>query len=143
MGRHRVFNDLDSCINENFNLESRNYSTRQHVIGQTRKRIKIERELVPCVFAHLCSTLGKDSRTVLRTLLDSGASSSIISEAFAKKLKIKDALQVEWTTAAGTFSTNKKARVEFRLPELSATADVKCSVYVHKGSLGAYDMILG
>ena len=147
MGRHgnssTFFSSLDSCLNENYSLENYTYSTRSRVVGQTRKRVKVERELVPCVFAHLRSTLGKERRTVLRVLLDSGASSSIIAKSHASKLRTKKSPSVEWTTAAGSFTTNSKVKIDFQLPELSTSADIQCTVNVHNGSLGTYDMILG
>ena len=69
----------------------------------------------------------------------------MMSKSIAKKLKIKTAgSSTQWTTAAGSFQTSQKCKIDFVMPELSSTQ--KCMWEVHlkpaKVSL-RYDMIIG
>ena len=56
--------------------------------------------------------LGKLKLSNLRILLDLGASSTILSGKYAKKLRQETTKPQMWVTQAGTIKTNKKAKVE-------------------------------
>ena len=51
--------------------------------------------------------------------------------------------QTDWNTAAGTFSTNTKVKLDLKLPELSPSATIELVAHVHKGDLANYDVIIG
>ena len=85
---------------------------------------------------------GVEEYNHIKILLDSGASSSIISQKFVKKLRQKDSVQTEWKTVPGIFKTNKQCNVTFKLSELNPTARIQHTMHVTP-TLGAYDMILG
>ena len=85
---------------------------------------------------------GVEEYNHIKILLDSGASSSIISQKFVKKLRQKDFVKTEWKTVAGIFKTNKQCNVTFKLSELNRTARIQHTMHVTP-TLGAYDMILG
>ncbi len=99
--------------------------------------------MVPLVFANVRTSLGKSHTKSVRVLLDSGASHTIIDKAVAGKLRLKKSKATSWETAAGTFSTDCKTMVEFQLPELSTTVQLKHTMYVHNGALSNYQMIIG
>lgn len=108
-----------------------------------RKRQRTTAPLVPIVFAHLKTDLGKGKIKKLKVLLDSGASSSIIKHDAVKKLRIKKSpITTSWTTAAGSFDTSTKCKIDFLLPELSPTRTVEYKVHVTK-AIANYDMIIG
>jgi len=69
--------------------------------------------LAPIMFAWVRTWLGKARPKDAWVLLDSGASSSIISHDLAKNLWLKDSMTSTWATAAGTISTSHKAKVQF------------------------------
>ena len=94
------------------------------------------------MFGLLRTRKGKPKPTFVKILLDSGASQSIIKKQFVKKRKQVKEPTTQWTTAAGTFTTNSKCKVEFNLNEFSEKKLVDWKVHVAE-SLGAYDMIIG
>lgn len=132
-----TLNDLDKCLNESL------YSIHDRLIGHPRspKRQKID-HLAPIAFATMRTRKGKPKPKILKVLLDSGASKSIISSKHTKKLKsIKDEERT-WTTACGTFTTNSKCKLEFSLYEFHARKLIEYEV--HETTLPmAYDMIIG
>ena len=88
--------------------------------------------------------LGKAKLSNLRILLDSGASSTILSGKYAKKLRRKTTKPQKWVTQAGTIQTNQKAKIELILPEFDATKIVTWDCHVDDLLvLGRYDMIIG
>ena len=78
----------------------------------------------------------------IRILLDSGASSSIVSSAKIKYLKQTKGKSCTWNTMAGSFSTNAECNVEFTLPELNPTAVIRHRMHVTK-HMANYDVIIG
>ena len=50
---------------------------------------------------------------------------------------------MQWYTQAGSISTNLKVKIDFTLPELSATKIVTCNFHLGERAEGRYDMILG
>ena len=79
---------------------------------------------------------------MVKTLLDTGSGASCITKKCATKLKVKTVPKTTFTTAAGRFSTNKKAKTQFFMPEFSDTKLVEHEMHVVK-ELGGYDMIIG
>ncbi len=62
--------------------------------------------------------LNKKTQTrALQVLVDTCASASVILGEHCTKLKIKSSPTTTWSTKVGTFTTNKKARLQFVLPE--------------------------
>ena len=96
------------------------------------------------LFAKINSQKGKEKWETAQVLIDSGASATIISKEFVKKLQIKKKTATSWGTAAGTFNTTGKVNLEIQFLELSlSTAVVHMESHVHKGQLASYNMILG
>ena len=79
---------------------------------------------------------------MIKALLDSGASSTIIQKSLVTKLRTKKSNTKEWKTAAGTFTTNAEAQLQFQIPELSPTRTVQYWATVTERMLN-YDIILG
>lgn len=106
--------------------------------------MKMDESVAPIVFASIVTRLDKEKRTTLRTLLDSGASGTIINAGAVAKLCVKKESKAEWNTAAGVFETEGICSVSFRLPELSPTAEIMHKVHVFKSEkISNYDMIIG
>ena len=109
-----------------------------------QKKPKIHKSLVPIVFGLLKERIGKVKKVpVIKILIDSGASSTLIKEQYATKLRVSSNTKpTKWKTTAGVFTTTKQVNVQFILPELheGRTICTKAHVTQH---LGQYDMILG
>ena len=113
---------------------------RIHMGPPKPKRQRVE--LLPIVTGSLQVRRGRTETKRITILLDSGASSSIMREDLAKKLRVKTDSSTRWTTAAGTLSTSKKCKILFGLPELSNTMVVSTDIHLTK-HIDRYDMILG
>ena len=83
----------------------------------------------------------------IRTLLDTGTSSTMILRKFVhKNLSTFKHKPVKWKTLGGIFTTKRKARVEFKLPEFSTTKTITWNAHVDEFSdpkSAQYDMIIG
>ena len=98
--------------------------------------------MCPMTFGEMQLSLNKDERRVLRILLDSGASKSIVFGELAKRLhKIKTGT-TQWCTVAGAVTTNHAARVQFKLNEFSTSRVVEWTFHASKSAFN-YDLIIG
>jgi RNase H-like domain found in reverse transcriptase/Reverse transcriptase (RNA-dependent DNA polymerase)/Integrase zinc binding domain len=75
-------------------------------------------------------------------LLDSGASSTLIRENWAKNLSTIQVAPTNWTTTAGTFKTTEQVKLQLILPELHEGKTICCNAHV-ANTLGIYDLIIG
>ena len=84
----------------------------------------------------------------IRALIDTGTSSSIVLRDFVRKGRAGSykGKRTKWSTLGGVFSTNRKALIDFKLPELSTDKKVTWIMHVDDKSspkTALYDMILG
>ena len=110
-----------------------------------RRRIDYDdRDMRPMAFVRLNTSLGKPKPVTIRALLDSGASETLITSRFVKKLRTKRVSQgtTTWSTPAGELKTSRKAKVQFTIPELQEKRLLEWNVHVAE-DMGAYDMIIG
>jgi hypothetical protein len=95
------------------------------------------------------SLIVNNEEHLLRALADTGASSSIILEAYtsAPFIKTDDSNTTTWSTIGGKFTTNKTGFVTFSLPEFNLKKQMWFSwafhVDDHSESSSIYDMIMG
>jgi hypothetical protein len=84
---------------------------------------------------------------LLRVLGDTGASSSIILEAYvsAPFIKTDDSNTTTWSTMGGKFTTYKNGFVTFSLPEFNLKKQISWEFHVddRSESSSTYDMIIG
>ena len=81
---------------------------------------------------------------MVKALVDSGASESIITKAKTDKLPVKKYKQErQWSTAAGVRTTNTKIATSFSFPELHANKLINQSLHVVDLNIDRYDMIIG
>ena len=84
---------------------------------------------------------------LLRALADTGASSSIIIEAYTSRHLIKndDENKTIWSTMGGQFTTDKSGLVTFSLPEFKLRKQISWVFHVddRSESSSTYDMIIG
>ena len=91
----------------------------------------------------------KNGATVpIRALLDTGTTSSIVLREFVKKGRAKSykGKRTSWSTLGGTFSTNRKALLDFSFPEKSHNKKVTHVCHVDDKTSrdkANYDMIIG
>ena len=67
----------------------------------------------------------------------------IVMGSLITKLNPKEDAVVQWHTQVGVITTNLKFKIDFTLPELSATRTVMWKCHVDDSTMGRYDMILG
>ena len=103
------------------------------------------RDLSPILFLYVNDRRGKENFRVVKALLDSGASATLVKKSLVQKLKIKTkASSTEWTSANGEMTTTQKCGIQFMMPELSNSQRVTWDVHVMPDQLNAnYDMIIG
>ena len=135
------YNSLDECLDA--------YSLAQYIRSQhnrnKRQRVSYtDEDLRPMAFVRLNTSLGKPSPVTIRALLDSGASESLVTAKYVKKLRVKDAKAstTVWTTPAGEMKTRSKVKAKFTIPELQEKRLVEWNFHV-ADDMGAYDMIIG
>jgi hypothetical protein len=95
------------------------------------------------------SLIVNNEENLLRALADTGASSSIILEAYtsAPFIKTDDNNTTTWSTMGGKFTTNKTGFVTFSLPTFNLKKQMCCSWAFHvddrSESSSTYDIIMG
>jgi hypothetical protein len=116
--------------------------------GQTLKKSKLN-SLSPILFVKIQCKTGKKNRQtnykIVKSLVDSGASKSIMTLKAAKGLPASSKTETKkWSTAAGMLNTTAKTkRLEFRLLELNANRNIEKSFHVADIDLKNYDVIVG
>ena len=103
---------------------------------------------IPVIFVKLVVRESKkyiQSKTrLVKALVDSGSSESILAKTKADKLPVKNTKQeLQWSTAAGVLTTNTKTTTSFNLPELHANKLINQSLHVVKLNIDRYNMIIG
>lgn len=80
----------------------------------------------------------------INILFDSGCSATLVKGSFLDKIPQRKSAHTTWNTKAGTFSTTKKCKCKFMLPEFHAHRLIEWEMYVDDStSLSTYDMIIG
>ena len=91
---------------------------------------------------------GKNDRQsntrLVKSLVDSGSSESILDKSKAYKMPVKKTKQErQWSTDAGVLTTNTKTATSFSLPELHANKLINQSLHVFNLNIDRYNMIIG
>ena len=103
---------LDHCIddaransNELFSITS---LIRGH--GKPPKKKRKHCDLKPIVYVRFNTSLGKPKPVTLKALLDSGGSGSLVTQEYAKKLRLRKSKnsQTVWTTPGGALQTTTR-----------------------------------
>jgi hypothetical protein len=93
------------------------------------------------------SLIVNNDKHLLRALADTGASSSIILEAYtsAPFIKTDDNNTTSWSIVSGKFNTTKTEFVTFSLPEFNLKKQISWTFHVDDRSESSttYDMIMG
>jgi Retroviral aspartyl protease len=118
------------------------HSTLLGRIQLQHKEEKVPPCLVPIVFGILKTRQENQPVATIKILLDSGASSTLIRENWAKNLSTIQSIPTNWTTTAGTFKTTEQVQAQLILPELHEGKTICCNAHV-ANTLGIYDLIIG
>ena len=94
------------------------------------------------MLATIKTNLGKSTTRKLRVLLDSGSTATLIKEEHVKEFKITQDHVTTWKTTMGNFTTNSKAKIQFKLSELHEKRLINWNCYITKAPM-SYDMIIG
>ena len=112
-------------------------------VKKDSKRRKLQHK-TPVLIGSLFTRKGTDDQRVIKILLDSGTSSTIISGDYCKKLRKSTDSKTKWNTKGGNFTTNYTAKLKFTLPELDNNKIVTWTAHVDDSSQPhRYDMIVG
>ena len=139
------FDNLDECIDKSYEAYSLGDFIRSQSNPNKRRRTNfVDEDLRPVAFVRLNTSLGKPELVTIKALMDSGASESLITEKYLKKLRMRKSQgpPVTWTTPAGEMQTQAKVKAQFTLPELQSKRLIEWRFHVTK-DMGAYDMIIG
>ena len=97
----------------------------------------------PVLFAKIQLSDNREDTAMIKVLVDSGASKTVVRRSLLKALRKKKLAQkVVWMTTAGDFCTKHVAVMNFLLPELNPAANITAEVHL-VDLLGQYDMIIG
>jgi len=135
------YDSLDTCIDSSRAPELCNL--RDLIQGPIAKRKRSKTQhLKPVAFVRMNTRHGKAKPTMVKALLDSGASSSLIARRVVTKLRKHKTASQTWSTPAGSLTTNETVKSQFTLPELQDDQLIEWNLHVTE-DLGAADMIIG
>jgi hypothetical protein len=133
------YNHIDDAINDAYLLSDlrkpAQMITKTDKDGKTQKKSKYKK-LSPILFVKIEHTTGKKNRKtktkIVKALVDTGASASIVTFKSAKGLPPNKKTETKkWSTAAGVLNTSAKTkRLQFSLPELQSSRKIEKSFHV-------------
>ena len=98
----------------------------------------------PIVFGYLRTGPNSPNGKLLKILMDSGASQTLLNEKHTTNLPKKSSTKTNWSTAAGVITTTHKCRIQIILPEFNDTKVIEHDVHIFNGDMSLkYDMIIG
>jgi len=117
-----------------------------NVVDEPTSNNQFSLTLVPTTLTSARTVNGKELRMPLKTLIDHGASHSIVNKrCLPKGTPMTPSKDLSFTTTGGTFKTTSFVLLEdFRMPEFNrnrSVAKVKASVF--DNATVKYDLILG
>ena len=140
------YSSIDECLDDARNDSKELFSITSLIRGHGKppKKKRKKCDLKPIAYVRFNTSLGKPKPVTIRALLDSGGSGSLVTQKFAKKLRLKKSKnsQTVWTTPGGALQTTTKCQAQFTIPELHDNRLIEWDLHVAK-DLGAYDMIIG
>ena len=119
------------------------------MVKQTKSKKKLKhKHFSPIIFVKPVIPAGKKGRQfktrLVKALVNSGASESILDKAKADNLPVKKTKKErQWSTAAGVLTTNTKIATGFSFPELHANKLINQSQHVVDLNIDRYDIIIG
>ena len=119
------------------------------MVNQTKSKKKLKhKHFIPIIFVKLVIPTGKKGRQsktrLVKALVHSGSSVSILAKAKADKLQVKKTKKErQWSTYAGVLTTNTKTATSFSFPELHANKLINKSLHVVNLNIDRYDIIIG
>ena len=119
------------------------------MVNETKSKKKLKHiHFSPIIFVKLVIPLGKKDRQsktrLVKSLVDSGASESILAKSKADKLPVKNTKKErQWSMAAGVLTNTTKTATSFSFPELHANKLINQSLHVVDLTIDRYDMIIG
>ena len=141
-------NNLDKALNYAYISDTLlNPTNKKDKQTKFHKKLKIV-HLSPIIFVKLFITAGKKDRQsnirLVKCLVDSGVSKSVITKSKSDKLPVKNTKQEQqWLTAAGFLTTNNKTEKSFSFPELHANKLINQSIHIVDLNIDCYNMITG
>ena len=138
---------MDKSLHDAHILNTLQKPTNKDKKTKSNKKLK-HVHLIPIIFVKLVIPVGKKDiqykTRLVKALVESGASESILTKAKADKLPVKNTNQErQWSTTAGVLTTNTKTPTSFSFPELHANKLINQPLHVVDLNIDRYDMIIG
>ena len=135
-----VMNFTDEEYQEAFALgeciRSQTNPNKRQKVGSSREDTR------PIAFIRLNIRQGKPKAVTLKALFDTGASESVITKEYAKKLRQRqNDKRVVWCTPGGDMTTNTKVKTIFTIPELHEKKVIEWEFHVTPLKMGACDVM--
>lgn len=108
----------------------------------SNKKRRLNTQISPVLQVLLKTDPDKDPKS-FTALLDSGASSTVVSASCVNKQHLKTVQPTVWNTANGSFETTTQTQLVFKLPELNEHRVINHMVHVSSRHLTTYDIIIG
>ena len=138
--KFHVYKNIDkyintSCFSVNPHLKSQYQQTKKHYS-------KVDQDNAPIVFLELIRPDGKKIPRIFKTLLDLGASASVVLSKVVQDLDTEIAKFMAFQTMTGMFNTTHMCETKFKIPELNQSAEISKKLHVAQMN-GRYIVILG
>ena len=126
--------NIDQCIDDTLTQNGEMHSIASLLQGRG-KPPKTRRKtdgLKPIVYVQFNKQdKGRPKLVMLKALLDSGSSGTLVKRKHAKKFRLQMATSAQqWTTAAGLMTTTRHAKATFTIPELHENHELKWNVHL-------------
>ena len=130
---------FDQCIDQSYAVS--------YLIGHRKRTSKHyskadAEEIVPVVLIELPNSNRQQGMRLYKTLLDSGASSSVVSSRVVQHLECERAKITSFTTVAGQFYCTNSCRTQIKISELKVLAKIEVRIHMTQMKRN-YDVILG
>jgi Reverse transcriptase (RNA-dependent DNA polymerase) len=131
------------------NTLCRNSIQESYVLSDLRQPANNKKQkqihLSPIVLGQLHTvSSGNSQPQILKILLDTGTSSTIIISKYTRNLVMRNQAPTTWMTKGGLFTTKSKCLVQFSLPEFYETRVIVWNMHVDESDgPNSYDMIIG
>ena len=138
---------MDKSLHDAYLLNTlQNPTNKKYKQTKSNKKLK-HVHFSPITFVALVIPEGQKDRQpntrLVKSLVDSGASESIITKSKSYNLPVKKTKQEQqWSTTAGVLITNTKTATSFSFPELHANKLINQSLHVVDLNIDCYDMII-
>ena len=132
---------------DNLKFNKKELNVLSYVSTDKRKRQKTC-HLSPITLGYLHAKKGSRKtkhQERIKILIDSGCGDTIVNKSVVERLDCTRTKPSTWATKTGTFTTNRKCNITFKLPAFHKHRDITWDAHVDETPSGQcrYDLIIG